>query len=199
MNVVLRLYRQHDMDLIGLYLHSYFSFGRAIKQALIAYVRNDTTFKITVPKEEELPETINKSYQLQIVLNEEKDKDIIEWLVQTNVGQRNSLIKNIMRYYLSSLYLNGYRIESEDMYYNNKKENENKIEKSFELRKIERKNKRTYIPSRKKERKTEKILEELFEEQKTEKEEENIETIIKNFNNINNNSNENDSFLDDLF
>lgn len=112
---MLRLYRQHDMDLVGLYLNPNYRLGRVIKEALKSYIKGDM-YTIDVPQETELPADIKRRYQLQIFLHDEKDADIIEWLKQTTKGQRNSLIKNITRQYLKTLYLKGYREDSNVLY-----------------------------------------------------------------------------------
>ena len=140
MKVMLRIYRQHDMDLVGLHLHSSFMLGRAFKQALIAYVRGEI-FKIDIPEPEELPNEIRHSYQIQIFLDDEKDKDIIDWIKTTNSGQRNSLIKNIFRSYAFSLYLKGYGNMKEELLNKKEKEVKERMMKE-ELRKIERKTKK---------------------------------------------------------
>jgi hypothetical protein len=74
-----------------------------------------------MPKEQALPSEIRRVYQIQIFLHDEKDKETIEWLKNTTKGQRNSLIKNITRQYLKTLYLKGYREESELLYEKNRK------------------------------------------------------------------------------
>ena len=122
------------MDLVGLHLHSTFMLGRAIKQALISYVRNED-FKINLPKEEKIDlKKIRRRYQLQIFLDDEKDKDIIEWLKGTTNGQRNSLIKNIFRYYALTLYLNGYRDDSKNIYENKKENMRNSLRYDVEVK-----------------------------------------------------------------
>lgn len=141
LKVMLRIYRQHDMDLVGLHLHSSFMLGRAIKQALIAYVRGEV-FKIDTPTEEELPNEIRRVYQIQIFLDDVKDKDIIDWLKTTNPGQRNSLIKNIFRSYAFSLYVKGYGNIKEESYVEEEEKVRGRMTEVVELRKIERKSKK---------------------------------------------------------
>lgn len=141
LKVMLRIYRQHDMDLVGLHLHSSFMLGRAIKQALMAYVRGEV-FKIDTPVEEELPNEIRRVYQIQIFLDDIKDKDIIDWLKTTNPGQRNSLIKNIFRSYAFSLYVKGYGNIKEESYVEEEEKVRGRMTEVVELRKIERKSKK---------------------------------------------------------
>lgn len=141
LKVMLRIYRQHDMDLVGLHLHSSFMLGRAIKQALMAYVRGEV-FKIDTPTEEELPNEIRRVYQIQIFLDDVKDKDVIDWLKTTNPGQRNSLIKNIFRSYAFSLYVKGYGNIKEELYVEEEEKVRGRMTEVVELRKIERKSKK---------------------------------------------------------
>lgn len=100
MKVTLRLYRQHDLDLITLYRHPSFSLPIAMKTALCAYVRNER-FHIRQPEPFQLPnEKISKIIQMHIYLNETKDKDVIKWIKGVKEGFRNSVLKNIIRSYL---------------------------------------------------------------------------------------------------
>ena len=100
MMVTLRLYRQHDLDLITLYRNPSFSLPNAIKQALYAYVKKDT-FAIKQPEIYELgEEKISKIIQMHIHLNEEIDSDIIAWLKNIKEGYRNSVLKNLIRAYM---------------------------------------------------------------------------------------------------
>ena len=115
MKVMLRLYRQHDMDLVGLHLNPNYKLGKTIKEALKSYIKGNI-YDMQMPEEEILPNEIRRVYQIQIFLHDEKDKETIEWLKETTKGQRNSLIKNITRQYLKTLYLNGYRENSKELY-----------------------------------------------------------------------------------
>ena len=102
MMVTLRLYRQHDLDLITLYRHPSFSLPAAIKRSLFAYV-NMEQLTIKQPDPYVLPkEKISKTVQIHIFLDEEKDKNIITWLKSTKEGYRNSVLKNIVRGYLAA-------------------------------------------------------------------------------------------------
>ena len=101
MMITVRLYRQHDLDLIALYRHPSFSLPAAIKKALIAYVRQEQLI-IKQPEPYEVSkEKISKIVQMHINLNETYDKDIIDWIKNTKEGYRNSVLKNMIRGYIA--------------------------------------------------------------------------------------------------
>lgn len=102
MMVTLRLYRQHDLDLITLYKHPSFSLPLAIKNALFAYVRKEELIIKQPASYNVNNDKIAKTVQIHIQLDETKDTDIIKWLKNTKEGYRNSVLKNIIRGYLSS-------------------------------------------------------------------------------------------------
>lgn len=112
MMITLRLYRQHDLDLITLYRHPSFSLPAAIKKALKAYVKKEQ-FAIKQPATYELPkEKISKIVQMHIALKEDEDSDIIEWIKDIKEGFRNSVLKNIIRGYLVGPYVYAYQKSS---------------------------------------------------------------------------------------
>lgn len=113
MKVIIRLYRQHDLDLLTL-KHTSKSFQKDVREALRSYVRKNN-FKISVSDDLSL-KAWPRSSQCHISLNDEKDKDIILWLASVSKGYRNSLIKNIVRSYLSR--------PITDNYFNRKSEEE---------------------------------------------------------------------------
>ena len=113
MMITLRLYRQHDLDLITLYRHPSFSLPAAIKKALKAYVKKEQ-FAIKQPPTYELPkEKISKIVQMHISLKEDEDSDIIEWIKDIKEGFRNSVLKNIIRGYLMGPYIFSYQKSSD--------------------------------------------------------------------------------------
>lgn len=114
MRVTTRLYRQHDMDLIALYYNSNFSLPLASKEVLSAYV-NGETFFIKPPSWEPPPRAISRVIMFHIELDDEHDKDVIEWLQRTKNGFRNGMIKNILRSYLAVPYLYPYFRENADV------------------------------------------------------------------------------------
>lgn len=111
MMVTLRLYRQHDLDLITLYRHPSFSLPAAIKRSLIAYVRKEQLI-IKQPEPYKIgKEKISKTVQMHIQLDEKKDSDIIKWIKSTKEGYRNSVLKNIIRGYIAAPCIYSYQNE----------------------------------------------------------------------------------------
>lgn len=100
MKIKMRLYRQHDLDLIGLYINPNFSFRLVAKQALISYVRN-VPFVIDAPKPVYPKRKISRIIQTTILVDDQ-DEDVTDWIIKTKPGYRNSLIKNVIRGYISS-------------------------------------------------------------------------------------------------
>lgn len=110
-DLVVRIYWQHDLDLATLCYYKDFSVSYWMKQALIAYVRNDPDFSIPVP--EEMPLAIeHKNKHAHFVLNEETEADVIEFVQSFRYGFRNNGIKQIMRSYLADHFLNVYTCSS---------------------------------------------------------------------------------------
>lgn len=115
MMVTLRLYRQHDLDLITLYRHPSFSLPAAIKRSLIAYVRKE---QLTIKQPEPFKlgdEKISKTVQMHIQLDEEKDADVIKWIKSTKEGYRNSVLKNIIRGYLAAPCIYSYQTSTSNL------------------------------------------------------------------------------------
>jgi hypothetical protein len=106
MKVMLRLYRQHDLDLLYLHKSKEFSMQKNVKLALRAYI-NGQQLTITVP-DVAVTKTLPRLSQFHIFLSEKEDADIIEWLEKVSKGYRNSLIKNILRHYMSDIMVNPY-------------------------------------------------------------------------------------------
>lgn len=101
MRVIIRLYRQHDLDLIDLYLNSDKRFNKIIRESLFAHVRNED-YRVDIPSIHGSEEKIHKAYRITVWLGS-KDQDIINWLKTVKTGHRNALIKNIIRGFLPSV------------------------------------------------------------------------------------------------
>lgn len=98
MVITIRLYRQHDLDLIGLYLEHGTKFTSLIRDSLLSYVRNDA-FEILLPKEHEIDDKIQKIYRINMSLSKQHE-DVINWISNIKLGYRNAIIKHIIRSYL---------------------------------------------------------------------------------------------------
>jgi len=94
-NLAIRLYKQHDMDLILLYKNKNFSFSKAMKSALRAYAEGTPLFFLP-PALDEIGE-INTVYRISISLKEPEDNDIIKMLEETKALSKNAAAKSILR------------------------------------------------------------------------------------------------------
>lgn len=107
MKVMIRLYRQHDLDLIGLWLSPTFDLKEAMYNVLCDYVRGSYYHVgVSMAKPES---SLRNRYSLHITLDEERDADVIAWLQNTVKGQRNSMLKNLFRGYLINVNMFPYR------------------------------------------------------------------------------------------
>lgn len=99
--LILRLYRQHDLDLIALHRNDDFCFSAAVRKALDAYV-NKKTLSICAPgPNKDYEGRISKQIQLIIKLDDIKDVKSIEYIKSIKEGYRNSCVKNLLRGYLT--------------------------------------------------------------------------------------------------
>lgn len=97
MRIPLRLYRNHDPDLLALYKNPNFSFQKALKGALRAYINKEPYF-IYQPEQVDLRDFDFKyGYQFFLIFDDFYDKDIIDWLNGIKKRQRNIVIKSILR------------------------------------------------------------------------------------------------------
>lgn len=109
MNVIVRFYWQHDLDLVALAMHPDFDMSYWIKQALIAEVRNLPNFRIPLPPGQPYSIDLESNY-IHFRLTPDVDDDIISFLNGFRSGFRNSAIKIIFRKYLEQPFL--------DVFYN---------------------------------------------------------------------------------
>ena len=130
MNVIVRLYWQHDLDLVALTLHPMFEMGKWMKKAMFAYAQGDEEFHIPLPPEMP-PEKPLENCDAHFALDSknEIENEVIKILQQFRNGQRNSVIKLIFRNYLDELFLkpyidtNTYIVKARGNYGGKKKEN----------------------------------------------------------------------------
>lgn len=111
MNLNVRFYWQHDIDLIGLVKHPEFDMAKAIQTALRAYVHHDESVRIALPPPPSTPIQL-ESCVVSVYFSPKKDQDIVEFLLSVRYGFRNSLIKNLVRKYLAGFYDVPYNTES---------------------------------------------------------------------------------------
>lgn len=104
MNVIVRFYWQHDLDLVALNMHPDFDMGRQMKRAITAYARSDWDFNIPLPRS--MPYSVELgNCCTHFRLSPEKDADVIAFLNGFRSGFRNSAIKIIFRKFLQGIYI----------------------------------------------------------------------------------------------
>lgn len=111
MKVIMRLYKQRDLDLICLYQTDGFSFQKNIKKVLKAYVHNEPLV-IEIPNDI-CVNKIPRSTTFHINLSEKEDDEIIKWINSLQKGYRNSALKNVFRSYFSKPIVKPYLINSQ--------------------------------------------------------------------------------------
>ena len=108
MQITMRLYRQHDMDLLNIYYNKAFPFTTEIKNALRAY-KEKQDYKIPVNNIPIQFKGYVKSHILiHINLNPKKESDIIELLSQIQARQRNAFIKAVLRQSMTTIPLESF-------------------------------------------------------------------------------------------
>ncbi len=88
--IIVRLYWQHDLDLISLGVQDGNKLGMIIRDALRAYVRGENY--VIEPPSNDKPVRIDNMVT-HFSLNPKTDKDVIEALSQIRTGYRNSAIE----------------------------------------------------------------------------------------------------------
>lgn len=106
MNLIVRFYWQHDLDLIGLAACPDFSMGKWLKRAVISYARGEP-LSIPIPDPPEKTVVLANTYA-HFVLIPGKDDDVIAVMKSIRYGQRNAAIKQIFRAYLSEPFFTPY-------------------------------------------------------------------------------------------
>lgn len=101
----LRIYRRHDLDLMGLVANTSFDFAGTVKTALRNYAKGKMQ-KIPLPKENTFNKAVNYSIaQIHIKLDEKTDADIIEFIRSLPDGSRNCFVKTLLRNLLEGPYI----------------------------------------------------------------------------------------------
>lgn len=117
MQITVRLYRQHDMDLVGLYRTKDFKFQRHLKNALKAYAEGKD-YRIDHPGDEDIRKGyVPKIVQLHIYLNPSLDNNAISVLQTIREGYRGAFLKALFRKYLNNEPLAAYK-DRKDLIFN---------------------------------------------------------------------------------
>lgn len=102
MNVMVRLYTRHDLDLIALKKNTYFDFNKCLKMAVIAWARGES-YSIPSPPSLSKKDFFDDIKPVALHFNLGRDEeDVIEKLKLVRYGFRNSFLKNLFRYYMSA-------------------------------------------------------------------------------------------------
>ncbi len=105
MIVVVRLYRQHDLDLLTLYFNDNIKLGTLMKRTVLAYANGDSVPGTDFGEPENTNGYMPKSACFHIKFNENKEseKEAVELLKCIKPGYRCSFVKALFRN--SSAYL----------------------------------------------------------------------------------------------
>lgn len=108
MDILIRFYVAHDLDLLELKARENFDMRATIKKALRAFVRNED-FIVSIPNEKP-KNNFFKNDCLSIRIKNSKDQDIIDFITNIRPGLRNSAIKNILRNYIPAFNIEPYMV-----------------------------------------------------------------------------------------
>lgn len=114
MRVSLRLYRNHDIDLVILYRNKDFGFHKCMRRALKSHIHNEPYFVLPPTSSDVSKKEYKYVYQLFITFDEDKDADIIEWFSHIKKGGRNEAIKSLMRSCILGSFSYGCMIDDAD-------------------------------------------------------------------------------------
>lgn len=97
MELEVKLYYYHDLDLIGIYRQGSLWFQKATVIALKSFCeKNYIRMKSSKPCREL---NLRRVYRYRVYLSEEKDAEVISLLGRIQPGHRNNFIKTILRQY----------------------------------------------------------------------------------------------------
>lgn len=102
MNVTMRFYRRHDVDLLLLHKTDGFSLKDAIKEAVLMHFGLMDEKRIPYPSASKPVKDFNSITMIHLLLHEDVESDmaIIKILKDIPIGYRNSFLKNLVRYHL---------------------------------------------------------------------------------------------------
>ncbi len=105
MKVSVRIYRQHDLDLIALYRNKKYHIGREMKKCLIAYAKGEMYVPPEVSMDDVISGYVPTYYVIHIELNDKKPDEAaaIELIKHIKNGYKCSFMKALFR--SSILYL----------------------------------------------------------------------------------------------
>lgn len=112
---VVRLYRQHDMDLITLFFDENVRLCKLMKRTLVNYVNGDDVEMLSFDEPSKTEGYVPKCIRMHIRLNEanEREKAVIDFLASMKPGFRCSFIKALFRNSCAYIPMVGYTTGSE--------------------------------------------------------------------------------------
>lgn len=138
MDIKVRFYTTHDLDLNELKSREGFDMGTQIKKALRAFVRNKA-FTVNIP-DKKPSKDYKKNDCIALRFNSSEDQDIIDFIKNIHPGYRNSLIKNILRLYIPVFNIEPYMVPE---WTGRKEFTKNEDKKSFSTTEIKEDDKKT--------------------------------------------------------
>lgn len=109
MNVTLRLYKRHDLDLIPIIRNKEFKLTVQMKNAIRAYMTG-SPFEIPAPESVSIREE-RSVYLLHFSIHREKEADIFAFVTNIKYGKRNGALKNLLRFYLNTVRMDEYFVD----------------------------------------------------------------------------------------
>lgn len=107
MIIKMRIYRRHDLDLIGLFANKEFDFETEVFKSLKAFV-DGKRYVIRLPETDNFSKTVNSKCQINLFLDDYKDGKMIDFLYTIPAGNRNSFLKSLVRNNLEAPYISGF-------------------------------------------------------------------------------------------
>ena len=144
----IRLYQRHDMDLITFCELYEVSFARAAYCVLKSFVKGET-FVLAIPsKKMNSDDELKHLYHKKLILDTEKDKDVIALLENVLPGYKNSFIKNLLRQYIrmpaTELYMKSEEAYEEIHLLENSLKKGTRVANAGNLSRWDRRNKETW-------------------------------------------------------
>ena len=109
MQITIRLYRQHDLDLAGLYKTEGFRFQHEMKRVLVSYATGEP-YTVNCPAGCVPAGYVPKIMPMRVNLNPQKPEEraVIDMLHSIKKGMRNSFLKALFRSRLNRIPLQSY-------------------------------------------------------------------------------------------
>lgn len=105
--VTVRLYRHADTDLMALYYNNTSQLPKLMKDALTAFVNGENA-NIQPPKFNDKILLVRSKVSIHMVLDTDKDTELIDAINMIPAGFRCAFLKNIMRYQMIQGYTDIY-------------------------------------------------------------------------------------------